>query len=280
MLALAAFASGCTSSSGQSSPGVKVKAPAFRADIATWNLPLDAYLVTDAQEGYAQALLYSACMRPTGAEIPAIDPGDYLPPNKNKEGYKLFSVAIAQKWGYHNGPAKRLPTPAPKLTAAAQAHDATCNTQAQNEVSNPASQFVQGLGVAAYETAIHAGDVTAAAAAWHECMLPQGVPDLPATPFDMPTERLAEQFGLAAPPANQNPDVIVPPTTATPDEIRLATSDAQCRDSSHFTATLYDDQVQIQLELIKRNEQKLQQALAAEHAEAAKIADVLQQYGH
>lgn len=255
-----------------------MKPPAFQPDITSWNLPLDSYIVTYTQEGYAQALLYAACMKQAGVVVPAIDPGDYLPPNKNRQGYKLFSVAIAQKWGYHNGPAKRLPTPPEHFSAAQQVSDQKCNGDAQQQVRDQQADFVQGLGISAYETARRQPDVLAAAQRWRTCMLPQGVGDLPETPADMPTGRLIEQFGLGA-PANPDPDVIEPPTRAEPAEIRLATFDAQCRESSKYTATLYSDQVQAQLALIASNEDKLQDALAAERAESSKIADVLQQYG-
>lgn len=279
MVVTAVAVAACSANStATDSRHASARQPTFRSDLVSYSLPLDAYTVTLTQEEYAQTLVYAACMKSHQIEVPIINPADYNPPNKNAEGYKLFSVAIASKYGYHNGPAKRLPTPSQVFNGVAQKYDEQCSSSSQKKVSNPTTGFVQGLSVSAYETAIHAVNVVSAARKWHACMLPLGIGDLPSDPSNMPTERLAMTFGLGGPP-NPRSVVVQPPTQPSPAEIRMATSDAQCRDESRYTATLYGDQVSAQLALMSENESKLSEALAAKEQESSTIAAILRRYG-
>lgn len=273
--AVALACTGCTSSATRDGSG---PAPAeFRRNITTWSRPLDPYTVTSTDEQYAQALVYSACMRKSGYVVPVVNPANFVPPNISKQGYKLFDSAIARQYGYHNGPTLQRPTadaaPGEGTTASAR-----CTDEANKAINNPYGNFVQNLRAVAYGSALHAAHLDAASRRWHACMLPLGLADLPETPDGMPTLRLARTWGLTG-PADPASDDVLPQTSASLAEIRVATKDAACRASSTWTSTLYDEQITAQQALIRQNDQKLAEAYAAAVKESATVARTLERYG-
>lgn len=266
------LASACGSDARRTGP----RPAAFRENITTWSRPLDAYSLPDTTVQYAQSLVYAACMRKAGHRITVVDPAEYVPANVTKQGYKLFDLDIAQNYGYHNAPTRSTPLGAQPGEDTPEA--GRCTATANKAIANPYADFVQNLRAAAYESSLHASAVGVAARRWHDCMLPLGLADLPGSPADMPTLRLAKQWGLSG-PSDPAADTVSAPTRPTVPEIRVATADARCRESSRYTATLYRAQVSAQQKLVTRNDDKLAAAYGASRAQSAAVARTLQRYG-
>jgi hypothetical protein len=271
-------------SSGASSHTGSAPAPAgFHENITTWTLPLDSYIPNPNDQIYAQNLLYSQCMTQHGYPVTAYNIADYLPPDLNAVGLKLFNLNLAEKYGYHSGPPKKgIQAPKPDISGTAEvAQDTQCarSSQQQTDQNQDLTQFVQGLAGEAQDTAQADPKVKAAIARWRTCMLPLGVSDLPASPEDMPTARQRQQFGMNG-SANPGPgELPTVRTQATPAEIKQAVADAKCRDSSGYAEAYYQAEVTAQLDLIGKNDNRLSQALDAEKRASAAIAKVLQQHG-
>ncbi len=245
-------AAGC-SSSGSSHHSA---APPFRANLDTWTLPLDSYLPNDLNQAYAQDLLYSQCMSKAGYNVPAYNIADYMPPNRNAALRKLFNLDLAERYGYHNGPTKNGGQP-PKLNLTAPAEiaaDSACSKSSQQGTSENSdlTNFVQNLEGDAEDNALGDSKVKAAAAAWRTCMLPQGIPDLPDSPEDMPTQSQRQRFGMNG-PTNPGPGQLPSQGSASPQEIKQAVFDANCRDSTGYSKTYYDTEVADQQALITKN---------------------------
>jgi hypothetical protein len=268
---------------GCSSGGGHRPAPTpFRANLETWSLPLDSYLPNDLDQAYAQNLLYSQCMHQHGFDIPSYNVADYIPPNRNTALRKLFTVALAKKYGYHNGPAKNKAQP-PKLEITAPAEiaaDSACAKSSQRQTSEnfALTAFVQNLAGEAEDTALADRKVTAAAAAWRRCMLSEGISDLPTSPEDMPTPSQRRDFGMNG-PVNPSPGQLPTQGAASPHEIMQAVFDANCRSRTNYSKAYYRTEVAAQQLLISQNEHKLSQALTADRSATAAIRKVLHENG-
>ncbi|MDO5080445.1 hypothetical protein [Buchananella hordeovulneris] len=97
-------------------------------------------------------------------------------------------------------------------------------------------------------------ELTAAAAAWRECMSPLGIADLPARPwvFMNPGE---------APESLMNQWEWRPTGQASADEIRVASHDAQCRESSGWSERFYDAEWKLHSEFIANNKAEIENIL-------------------
>ncbi len=247
-------------------------------------MPLDPYQPTDAHRfasNHVNDLLVQSCMAAAGFDFPVAQVFPHAPPSRTENAYgrRIFSRSIAAQWGYR---------PAPDLTS----HDRevregryvvddlfdnvagyadrvdSCFAEAKKKFTDKAYRFstASALALQADDAVVATQSVKDAMKRWHDCLAPQGIPDLPDTPFDMPPKTVDERFdlGSAIDPIWGNG------TPAGDDEIALATADAECRSSSGFETLYYDANWDAQLKLLEKHADKLERertAIAADWAD-------------
>lgn len=138
-------------------------------------------------------------------------------------------------------------------------------------------ELAPSLAGAAYDAAKADEQTTGSAKRWRTCMEPYGISDLPEAPHEMPSRSMEERFGLMGSGAR------VPTSTsqgsASPEEIRVATGDAKCRQSSGYAKALYEAEVSQQSELIASNRDALERARAANARHAKRVRSVIASSG-
>lgn len=269
-LAIAVTLSACSAT-----PEPAAEPTSFTRNMKTWRQPLDDFYPASVDQNYAASLATSACMRDAGVKNwPVEDPSKYLPPTFTRRVRKMFDQDIAKAYGYHAGLGHTVEREVPPpLTPEQEASLAECQEGAFSRLglTSPILGYVQGLAGAAAEDALHSDAVESAARGWRECMLPLGLPDLPETPLgNMPTETQRVRFGLTD---DDTDETKVQP--ATPQEIREATMDAGCRESSGYTAALYDQEVSSGLAAIKKQPERISEALKATEQFNKKIRAII-----
>jgi hypothetical protein len=251
----------------------------FEKNQRQWVLPLDQFGPVDlAASQYAQDLLVSRCMERSGYDWPVAPYRPNEPPTAtwNAVGRRLFDVEIAQSYGYRLAPARD--QAAVKLAAELNARELAepeehardhCFEELRRHLPAFETDLISSFGGAAYDAALANEGLLAAEKKWRACMRPLGISDLPRMPLEMPSPSVAKRFAvgrnLNAPPA--------------PEEVRLASADARCRESSGFATRLYDLEVDNQLDLIADNEDALERVRAANRGENRKANAVIARYG-
>lgn len=250
-------------------------------DIVRWALPLDPYLLSDVQltkAAYAAALTVDDCLAAKGID----DPVPYVDIDaaygSDATVRKWFDLKIAQTYGYHE--------PSQQRPAGLQAWDEfqrQASTPSEDEVflacrddpatvspgySNNLMNFTSGLATAAYSGASKDPAVLESAAAWNDCMADVGIEDLPSTPIEMPSESVRQRLGLGA-------SIDSPITEPTAEEIDLATTDAECRDSSGFTEAFYDALWARESSMLEDNEAALIDAGAEIESITSEIDEII-----
>ncbi|MGB3376652.1 MAG: hypothetical protein WBA87_16120 [Microbacterium sp.] len=112
--------------------------------------------------------------------------------------------------------------------------------------------FVFGLSMQARDDATQAPPVLEAAARWSQCMVTSGASDVPASPEQMPTLKMAEKFGLGADPAKSSSDVVI-----SEEEIDLATLQADCENTSGYRSALYTAQWDLEQQKLTNDAERL-----------------------
>jgi hypothetical protein len=271
LVAGAALLAGC----GHDESGAPL---AFDRNQRLYALPLDQFAFADiGASDYAGNLLVQSCMRKRGYDwpIPAYDPHAARSATWNSAGRRLFDAEIARTYGYHLAPsgqssdAEAIRLNSRQLTAGESAAKDACIARVRRTLPAPDSDLVGSLASAAYEAA-KADDATLASAArWHDCMAPVGISDLPDVPSRMPSPSLGRRFGLDSGMAG----------SPSPKEVRIATADARCRDSSGYAKTMYDAEVDQQLTLIGRNRPALDRARATNAQVARRVKETIVRFG-
>lgn len=243
---------------------------------ATWSMPLDEFYVYSPDLGsYAEQLLIGRCLAGEGFAwpVPWRDTDFPLPANFNEAGYRLFDVAIASQWGYHQAPVLNqeefvqwgeFEAHAQSLASDPAFLDAfaACDEKARLEDTSrdvDGFNYISDLAVQASQVAQERQEVQAAVAAWRECLTSKVDFVVPTDPWtEMPPLAVAERFGIVGP--NQT-------TAASTEEIAAAVADAECRESSGASAALYEAQWDAQSALVDENRNQLDRIRrdAAEH---------------
>ena len=218
---------------------------------AEWVMPLDDYIPQFwHMVDYAESLAVTSCMADAGYEwkVPWQDQNGGRRVTMNATQRKLFNPNLAHERGYHSAPNDDPSFSAWRAfveqtsTISEAEHDTlySCTDSVHKKVLPEwpgSAQLPSTLEEGAYEAALQDPGVLKAARIWRQCMLPQGVSDLPASPDTMPSPSLRKQFGLDA-TTNDDSDLNSP--SVTPEEITLAVADASCRESSGWAAKLYN----------------------------------------
>lgn len=299
----ATLISGCTPESGESLtdadsswPATPGPAPSSldasdgdvgqRPNRELWVLPLDEYAEADGRiDNYAEQLLVRPCLAKAGYEwpVPWQDVSEPLPETMSTSGRKLFDERLAREWGYRNA---FRDSASARAWAAFQSQTSALNRDADFNAAMSAciatvredrpllldeQYFAHGLVVRAAQEAATTPDVVAAAADWRECMLPLGIPSLPDSPQEMPTQQLSDQFGL---PQGIDQTSAEEGSKPTAEEVTVAVADATCMESSGYSEALYDAEWALQEELISENRATLDRnraTLEARHRETLSL---------
>lgn len=244
-------------------------------------MPLDAYMV-DQQLDNAVDILVEPCMQEYGFAFrrPAVDVTK-TPETVTVSGRNLFNTEVAKKWGYSGAP-----DPNGEALLAAQAQSMSwsqeeydqydeCLRRARSEFpAQTINNYVAGLAVSSWNGAKRDPDVLEAAGRWVQCMRPLGFTDLPDSPNSdsggTPTASMAEAYGEVADGVS---NVQSPEQEA--EEIRIATFDAECQESSGYAQALYDAEWERQAAIVRENESALTNLLEEKAAYEAKANAIL-----
>ncbi|WP_156357233.1 hypothetical protein [Frigoribacterium sp. Leaf263] len=223
-----------------------------------WLLPLDQYqwpLVDPVSD--AEQVIVASCLSKVGYEWRVVPTEDGASPQESwsDAGRKLFSVELAEKYGYGNSP---MLDQAPARMDADRANRAVsqqhpeavdaCFEEAApilGIVDGSAYDLAQQIGNLAYAEAEQAVEVRDAASDWRTCMKDAGLPDLPDVPEEMPPASVDtgdDGDGIDA-PFRTGDELDVPAEVR-----RVAVADATCRDSTGYTSTFYDAEWDAQVE--------------------------------
>ena len=260
----------CLLLAGCSSKPVSLPLP--EKNIDQWVNPLDQFVPKDfAVSGYATLLLNSRCMREAGYNWnpPWRDTNTSWGPSWNEAERRLFNVSLAKQYGYHEAPGTRSSSSEweafnASIANTSDAEDAVfdaCLKKTRKQLDDPGP--VINLALSYISTAVdeaHDNDeVIEAAKTWRKCMRPLGVYDLPDSPRDMPTSELMKKFGVSNAPG----DGARAGNTASAEEIKLATADAECRVSSGYQQVSYGAEWDASVKLYRENADELERARAA-----------------
>lgn len=250
-----------------------------------WAMPLDAYMVEE-QLDYAVDVFVEPCMQERGFAYrrPPVDV------TKRSEtvsvsGRSLFNVEVAKRWGYSGAPhpnadvllaasAESMQWPAEQLDQ----YEACLRDAREQFPAQRINNFVSGLTVSTGSGAKNAPEVLEAAGRWVQCMQPLGFSDLPDGPNadggGTPTPAMTEAY--TGVPSNATFDGAAPEQTAEQraEEIRIATFDAECQESSGYAQALYDAEWDRQVSIVRENQDSLTRLLdekAAYEEEADRI---------
>lgn len=248
----------------------------YERDIEHWALPLDAYHhpMWDTELDSAYTLFFFPCMADKGFDLGERPPATYpfQGVTVTRSNRLLFSLAIAQQFGYVGPESPEPPQPPADVLASldtpqGKAARTACSDAARDEVPvRPTSGLLSSLEQAAYDTAAASPAALRASVEWRGCMAPLGIADLPDWPEEMPSDSMTERFRRAPERIEHG--------TAGVEEIELAVKDAECREQTGWFEELYNAEWDTQLELIERNEDALQHIADAdqEHAELVRAA--------
>lgn len=222
--------------------GQEATSEPVKKDRSTWSLPLDPYWEPPTSLlAYASDLIRADCLKKAGFEYPVISYNENAPAKvtRNQAGRRLFTPDIAKSFGYHEPHSQRIsekelqerqePTGSDYVEAADKCEPLVTEAGINwEELSDKTVQEIAWNLSPQKEKA-----VVAATQRWRECMMPLGIPALPDTPDKMPGEVLHNTFGLETAANWDSP-------SASAEEIRIATADAECRESSGYSQALYD----------------------------------------
>jgi hypothetical protein len=241
---------------------------------ARWVQPLDQYTPADTiAADYAENLLMQPCMEKRGFDwnVPWRDVAAGPSETSSDAGRKLFTVEIARRYGYRSGPNPDSGIDAwlqfmeQELSDAKVAAIDECIAEARETLPllPGETQLAMDLTSAAFNGALEDPDVADAARAWHECMADSGIPDLPDEPIGIPSDYMVKTFGL-----DQQ-------QTASAEEIRVATLDAACRESSGYASTFYQEEWSRQVTLLADNADALERLEEVIAANRVAVYDVI-----
>lgn len=236
---------------------------AFKRDLASWSLPLDDYQPPYADvSDYATNLLIQRCMHESGYAwaIPPVDPARPGPATQNRVGRKLFSLQLAERYGYRSAPDlrellsfhafQRLNERHPRGREGATYQ--RCSASAHAQLRAPTDVAVETAAARAYNGSLRAEGVQAAIGRWRQCLAAHQITHVPSSPVDMPPPSYSARFRGALRPGRL--------------ERRVATNDARCRAASGYSRTVYNAEFDLQLRYLAANVDAWQRVRSAVNA--------------
>lgn len=284
MLAMAGMSVSLSACAGESDAGLAVDLPA--KNLGTWAMPLDAYSKTESQtqaESYADRVDAFRCMTDAGFEYPISWEPTTIPPSRTSTAYgsKLFSLAIAKEFGYHSEPSDY------ELSQTLRKNEERANQLVQDPAwesqfdkcvakfrTGPLAraqdpQNYNGLWIDVSQSVRKSDEMRGLASKWRECMGKVGIPDLPDTPDDMPTESMKREFVAES---------AVVDSGASQRELDVAVADATCQKSTGYVRTLYDRMWDGQVKVLREHLDELEAGKRLIEKNAKRAAKVIDLY--
>ncbi|MDO4665523.1 MAG: hypothetical protein Q4A71_04895 [Actinomycetaceae bacterium] len=265
---------------------------------ATWALATDPYHGNESIEltTHAEELITSDCMKKRGLDLPVrMDlsaPRSESQPSNN--GTTVFSIDLAQKYGYHYAP-----NPQDKLEQAIteaggdlyKSKDENfhknwneCVDIARKKVSpgtKPGAEKSldelddESNTIGSQLNRLHVDyastpSLVQSGKQWRECMAPLGIAGLPEYPWD-PGNRPPDQI-LSLLPGFESQ--VGKPSA---EEIRIATRDAKCRDSSKWTHNLYEAEWDLHKKFVDQHKSDLEPILVSYEKQGNRALAVIKQ---
>lgn len=246
-----------------------------KQDMTKWVMPLDEYWTpaTDGLSSYANNLLISECLGAEGIEWPIpwqpTDRAAYMSAHANGSAFPALTVELARDDGYRTNfapgdfgaptqegvDAKRKLDGIAASTPGFQPLFDSCLEQSRRHIDESdavgISNTILGWSHEATEKAMRSDAAKHPAAKWHDCLKDAGYPvdlDSPLGPgAGMPDQKLFDALGI--PPRWQTGDG-APENPLTQAEKDLAVADATCRESSGWTAAMYEAMWDAQAEVV------------------------------
>ncbi|MBC6495412.1 hypothetical protein [Microbacterium sp. 4-7] len=233
-------------------------------NVAEWSLPLDEFTYTSAPlRDYAEALLEKPCYAKHGIDWPVPwQPIDRTAgPSFSAGLQQLFTPELAHAYGYHRAPndyensdewrefvadAGRIAETTPGFDPILEA----CRDESRSALPVPSDETLYYAVDAAQtinDEAELKDDVVAAGVVWAACMEDKGFGGLPPVPNEAPGDALIEKWQIG-----------VPGTKASPEEIQMATADAECAEESGWLDAYYQTVWDLQVEFVTKNSDRLQ----------------------
>ncbi|MDO4665524.1 MAG: hypothetical protein Q4A71_04900 [Actinomycetaceae bacterium] len=268
-------------------------------DESKWELATDPYRGYDTWDLYdhAKDLLISHCMHSKGLDYAVRMDLDAPRPEDRplNNGAHIFNVEIAKKYGY-----RLAPNPQDKLAAEIkvaggdqygnrdqnfQDNWRRCIDKAANQLKDPKSERDAKKSVDEIQTdpndpshqlnmlSLNYDQIPAlqkSAEKWHTCMEILGIPDLPRYPWK--TGQMLPEALLA-----RLPDWTTPSGEASVEEIKIATQDAECRDSSKWTHNLYEAEWDLHKKFVDQHKSELRPLIEQYETDAKKLVVIIRQ---
>lgn len=227
-----------------------------------WVMPLDRYMgPSTTRLTYAEELLIEPCLQEAGftdVEVPWRDV-DAATNALESQAVRAFDLSDARARGYHVAPTDDPGATAwrtysttvfadPVFEARMRCGDEVLSEHPELAQDDLTSSIAIRLSDAAFSEARRDDDVLDTADEWRSCLIDSDVFEsgtfatealektLPRSPAGMPTVEMASEFGSGD-----------PSSPISSDEIRLATADAACRESSGYLEALYQAEWRRQL---------------------------------
>ncbi|KJL30216.1 hypothetical protein [Microbacterium oxydans] len=248
---------GCASLDGEDSESVKNQ--------ATWTMPLDEFYVYSPElDNYAEQLLIANCLEAQGYQwpVPWQDTNYEQAEDFNAIGFRLFTVELAKKWGYHFAPPAN-PTSTQLWGEFVDVTDSyfpdaeldeaflSCTDEVREEdedflTSVDGVNYLAGLALQAEQVVQQDDAVIEATDKWRTCLEPKVDFTLPQDPrTEMPPADAQRKWGLDD-------------ESASAEELAVAVADAECRDSSGLSEITYEKSWAEQEKLVEENRDNLE----------------------
>lgn len=232
-------------------------------NVDAWVMPLDEFTYSASPlRDYAEALLERPCYTEYGIswDVPwqPLDRG--LGQGMSTGGQRLFTAELASKYGYHRAPNEwqnkeewkafiekgySLSETAPNFDAALN----DCRARSRSALPIPSDEDLNYAADASYQIqqeALLDERLAQPREAWRSCMNAAGVSQLTDDPESMPGDDLIALWQIGE-----------PGTAAGPEEIRVATADADCSSSTGWTEALYNVNWEKQANFLRSNSDRL-----------------------
>jgi hypothetical protein len=275
VLAVSVGLTGCSEPSSENS--------AQAANRDEWVMPLNEFYVYPGElDNYAEQLLIVDCLSSQGYEwpVPWQDTDFSQPEGFNSIGYRLFTVELAKKWGYHFAP------PADEESsklwdefvsfANSYSPDAKfddeflrCQDEVRDDGSfthNEGESYLAQSAIQAEQVATQDDEVLAATSRWRDCLRPRVEFTVPQDPWSgMPPSDAATEWGVGSGGTSE----------PSAEEIAAAVADAECRESSGMSAAMYERTRREQQKLVDENRDKLDRIRTEAIEREAKMREIV-----
>lgn len=266
-------------------------------DISKWTLPTDPYIgLTHIEIFNGEQAFVESCLKQQGITetfTPAKQHVDAQFPDTNlTSNTPIFNVEVAKRQGYGIGDtARKMEVPLHDRLMQLQTTNendlldkfATCSSQFEEKYGWQQKYYVPNDNYSLpveeamakeptyaqnrFQVGVTTPERDKALADWKACMEPVIPGKVPDYPLMMPTYEFSEEWSKVDPATGQYKGI-------TQDQIDLAVKDAECRDSSGYTRTIYDETWSLLQQYVNDHQAQLDERVKAAEGERAQIEEL------